>query len=81
VGDLPVAAVRLAPYFGRKGGCMKHNKSSKQHPDRIKTTGENPKAADSPDRDENHDESRRNMYDPEVGKALEIREEKAKDKE
>jgi hypothetical protein len=38
--------------------------------DRTRVEGQNPKANDSPDHDEHHDESRRNMYDPEVGKAL-----------
>ncbi len=37
---------------------------------RTQVKGQNPKADDSPDHDEHHDENRRNLYDPEVGEAL-----------
>jgi hypothetical protein len=37
---------------------------------KTSTKGQNPNPKDSPDQDLHHDESRRNMYDPEVGKSL-----------
>ncbi len=57
---------------------MKKNKSnthnSKEDPafGRTEVEGQNPKANDAPDQDLYHDENRRNMYDPEVGKALRL---------
>ncbi len=38
--------------------------------DRTRVPGQNPRANDAPDRDVYHDENRRNLYDPEVGKSL-----------
>jgi hypothetical protein len=37
---------------------------------RTDVEGQNPKADDAPDKDVYHDENRRNLYDPEVGRFL-----------
>ncbi len=37
---------------------------------RTQVAGQNPKANNSPEHDEPHDESRRNLYDPEVAASL-----------
>lgn len=37
---------------------------------RTAVPGQNPKADDSPEHDEYHDENRRNLYDPEVARGL-----------
>jgi hypothetical protein len=58
----------------------KHKIKEPQDPDRGRTDveGQNPKANDATDQDLYHDENRRNMYDPEVGKALRGSDKKSK---
>lgn len=59
---------------------MKRNKTNTREPartidsafGRTEVEGQNPKANDAPDQDVYHDDNRRNMYDPEVGKALKL---------